>query len=179
MQRMLAAAVFCVATLPIAAQTWTEGSIVGVPLEHGKSPVVVYVWHAGLNAVDNIPRKPLPASPAETAVWHTIDLANLAESIVENGVPADAKAIVLQGIAGATGVAGVYCGMVANFRAPGATLHAGNYQIQAIASNPGGSYRENVSITVPVRDRKFEFWWNHNYQDCPMFLTLTVQQYIR
>jgi hypothetical protein len=160
-----------IALLLLLAQAWVESSIIGVPTESSKHPLVVYVWGAGAEAEKNIPTRVLAPDR-----WHTIDLAD--PSMPVNNIPADTNAIELGGLLGSSGQPSVICGLVANFRAPGATMEALNYQIQG-AAMPGAGFRANASVMVPVRDRRFEFWWHTTDPACPMFLSLSVQWYAR
>jgi len=157
----------------VAQQLWTESTIMGTPVDNAKTAFGVYVWQDGSNPSLNVPRRPLPPDQ-----WHTIDLNDdLSQLAWPVDLPEDTKAIVLAGLVGSSGAIGVYCGMTATFRAIGSS--ATEYTVQAVASVPGGAYRQNSSVVVPLRNRRFEFFWHAADLTCPMFAQFTIQQYFR
>lgn len=149
----------------VSAQSWSEGTVVGVPIDG--SLTVISIWGTGLDATANVPGRQLPPDR-----WTTIDLTPFE-------IPPDVIAVELQGMLISSGAPGVYCGMVAAFRPPGSVQDEGNYQLQAVASLPGGAFRQNVTLTVPVRNRRFQFWWHYPEAACPMAIHLTLQKYVR
>jgi hypothetical protein len=153
---------------------WTESTITGTPLDNAKAAFGVYVWGNGLDASMNIPRRPLPPD-----VWHTIDLNDdLSQIVWPVELPADTKAIVLAGVCGTQGAPGIYCSVIQTFRAIGSS--AAEYQIAAVSSVPGGAFRQNSTVVVPLRDRKFEFQWHASEPNAQeLYQQFTIQQYMR
>ena len=182
LQLVSVAIVFAVAGfMALRAQSaWTEGTVIGLSTDSSKHPAIVYVWGMGDNGAVNLPQRPLP--PDE---WHTIDLAELSNYPPPNNLPlpSDVKAIQLAAMVGSSGLIGAECGQVATFRAPGSTLDPWSYQLQAANSTlypfGAGPYRQQMSVMVPLVDGKFEFWWHASNPECPMFLVLALQFYVR
>lgn len=153
---------------------WTESTIVGTPLDNAKAALGVYVWGNGLDASMNIPRRPLPPD-----VWHTIDLNDdLSQMVWPVDLPPDTKAIVLAGVCGTSGATGIYSSVIQTFRAIGS--HAAEYQVAAVSGVPGGAFRQNSSVIVPLIDRKFEFQWHASEPNAvALYQQFTIQQYMR
>ena len=85
-------------------------------------------------------------------MWHTIDLKPL-------GVSADAIFAEIQGFLIITDLGSEIDNLTATFRAPGSTLDAGNYQMQAISVFSGDGQRQVQSCTVALVNGCFEFYW--------------------
>lgn len=156
-------------TTASAQQRWVEGAVGVITYA---APNAVYVWGDGSVANSNFPKRAL--APLQ---WHSIDLSML--EAWGYAIPTDAKAVFLSAALGTSGKPGVYCGMVAALRKPGSGFSEWNYQIQAVASLPGGAFRQSTSVWVPIQDRKIEFWWNAPDLTCPLFINITIQAYLR
>lgn len=86
------------------------------------------------------------------SVWHTIDLKPL-------GVTADAQFAEITGFVIITDGGPEIDNLTATFRRPSGTLHEGNYQMQAISVFTGDGARQVQSVTVPLVEGCFEFYW--------------------
>jgi hypothetical protein len=93
--------------------------------------------------------------------WHTIDLK-------PHGVTADAKwaEIVMHLIITHGALTGI-ANLTATFRPPGATLDAGNYQMQTIEPWTGGGERGSQMVRVGLVDGCFEFYWKKHRAGVP------------
>ena len=163
---LLVLALLGVLVTPLGAQTSTETSVVGVPTE---PPWVIYIVGDGTHAEWNIPHVSIPRQQ-----WTEIDLAPY-------DIPADTKAVELRGWFISSGYPAIYCGMVATIRPYGSDHYEWAYQFQAVASTPGGAFRQIETKKVPVRGRKLEFWWYYpyDYSYCPMTMLFTLEAYYR
>jgi hypothetical protein len=85
-------------------------------------------------------------------MWHTIDLKPL-------GVSADASFAEINGFLIITDLGSEIDNLTATFRAPGSTLDAGNYQMQAISVFSGDGARQVQSVTVALVDGCFQLFW--------------------
>jgi hypothetical protein len=98
-----------------------------------------------------------PYVPYAPGQWHTISLASL-------GVPADAISADISIIAGVTHNLGfnAQCWVAAQFRKPGSTFAATNWDI--ISSkflDPEGD-REATGRDFPIVNAQIEFYWDYN-----------------
>jgi hypothetical protein len=84
--------------------------------------------------------------------WHTVDLKPL-------GVDADAVFAELTGFLIITDAGPEIDNLTATFRRVGSTLNEGNYQMQAISVFTGDGARQVQSVTVPLVNGCFEFYW--------------------
>lgn len=163
---------------------WLEGSAIGVPAGNAKRPIGIFVRY---DASFTIPNVPLPPD-----TWHTIDLNNGPQWVVNNdpdtfqpNLPNDVKAVFLSGllIISHPGYPTGTVDLWANFRAPGDTLDAGSYQIQTIQAGPAADQpvpgvRSNCAVWVPVKDKKFEFYWHYSPPGAPAMMNLSLQAYV-
>lgn len=162
-----------VATAALAGQ-WQEGSTIGIPLDNAKFPAQIIVADSGT-------QWPLQSIPP--GVWVTIDLANGPQwgsgPTWQPNVPPDIKGTFWSGLLIISHPGGgVTCNITVNFRAPGSTLTAGNYQAQTLEATSYAGVRSNAAVWVPVVDRKFEFHWTHT-PGCPSMINLSLQAYVR
>ena len=93
-------------------------------------------------------------------MWHTIDLKPL-------GVSADATFAEINGFLIITDVDPDIDNLTATFRAPGSTLHEGNYQMQAISVFSGDGARQVQSVTVALVNGCFQFYWQKTVGGVP------------
>lgn len=114
--------------------------------------IFTYDQHSGPTVVfagDGTSGSPPHYAPGQ---WHTIDLKPL-------GVSADAKFAEITGFLIITDLGPEIDNLTATFRAPGSTLDAGNYQMQAISVFSGDGQRQVQSCTVALVNGCFEFYW--------------------
>lgn len=152
------------AALFLTAATWTEGTIIGVPTDNPKRPVVVFA-------------NSYTGEGPSAGQWATID--------VSEHVPQDTKAVFLSGILILThGTTAETCNLTTTFRAPGSTHPASDYNGQAVEGAIGNGIRSTMSLWAPVVDGKFEFQWNRNTggnwpAHCAYGVNLSLQAYAR
>jgi hypothetical protein len=148
---------------------WIRCKELWVPPRHSKIGCI-YIHAHGEDPSKNRPRKPMPKSE-----WHTIDLAPY-------GIPKRTKAVFLAPIFVTQG-SGVpadrppqYTSMTFTARKPGCTELTGmDYLAAAVASMPGGAFRQNAALWVPVKDRTFEFFWYWHEPDAELILNVLLQ----
>ena len=150
--------------------SWTEGTIIGVPTDNSKT-TLIYIQENGANPAGNLPPMALPILQ-----WHTITFAHLPPQYIP---PHDVKAIGISGTLVSSGGPPVYCSMILTFRAPGSNLSCWDYQGIAVSSLPGGAFRQNLALVVPVVNGAFEFCWFYSNPECPMIVNLSLQSYVR
>lgn len=155
------------------AQQWIETTRLGVNPDNSKGPIAVYVGgnFAGWSDAQAIP---MPMAPGQ---WHRVTLPS--------SVPADVRAVFLSGLliithpSDANGVRlPIICNVTGTVRAPGSSLHEGNYQLQAITTATADGVRSNAATWVPVVDRTFEFFYTMT-PGCPTLINLSLQAYTR
>lgn len=166
---LIACALF--ASVPSVSAQWREGAAIGVPTN---APQVIFLNE---DTGEAIPAHALPRHE-----WHTIDLSGM-------DLPVDTIAVFLQGLFIITNdtlnVGPVWdCNLTATFRAPGSTLHQGNYQLQALikpgVTGQGNGVRNPVGLWVPVINRQFEFYWSYIAQPgCGSLINLKMGAYLR
>jgi hypothetical protein len=143
---------------------WVEGSIVGVRDDH-QGPTALFI-----NTAANY--------GAEPNVWHDLDVCAL-------GVPADVKAVFLQGMLIIThGTTGETANLTIAFRSPTSTMDAGNYIGQVIEPWIGGGQRSPFAAFVPVIGGKVQYQWRRGTQgsypaNSAYGLNFTCQAYVR
>ncbi len=110
--------------------------------------------------------------------WTTVDLTP--------HIPADAKAVFLQGILIITHGANVETAdLTINLRPPSSPEAGANYEGQTIEAMVGGGQRSSFAAWVSVENGKFQFWWNAttspgNWPDWSSYgVNLTVQAFTR
>ncbi len=86
------------------------------------------------------------------STWNTVDLLPL-------GVTPDATFAEITGHVIITDVDSLTNDLRATFRPVGSQMGAGNYQMQAVTVWSGDGHRGVQSVTVPLVDGKFEFYW--------------------
>lgn len=129
---------------------WRESNRIFTHENHA-GPTVVF---AGDTVAAGDPRNYTPGQ------WHTIDLKPL-------GVSADATFAEISGFLIITDNGPEIDNLTATFRRPGGTLHEGNYQMQAISVFAGDGARQVQSVTVPLVDGRFEFFWRKEVGGVP------------
>lgn len=156
---------------------WAECDVTGIPLGNAKNVGQIIVGTSGV-------QWPLMAIPPSQ--WVTIDYSNGPQWGAIGGpwqpnLPLDVKGIFLSGILiishPGNGVG--TCNIIANFRAPGSSLAAGNYQMQTLEAGNLEGVRSNAAVWVPMVDRKIEFYWQATPTNAPAMLNLSMQAYIR
>ncbi len=135
---------------------WIEGFAVGVPVGNAKNACQIF---AGTNT------SPWPMIAMPQNQWITVDLHHGPQwgdtDRWQPNLPANMKAVFLSGELIITGDLSdpTTENLWMNFRSPGDSLQAGNYQSHTIAPNYFGS-RSNCCVWVPVVGNKFEVYWN-------------------
>lgn len=129
---------------------WVESNRVFTWSPHS-GPTVIF---SGDNVSASDPRNYAPGQ------WHTIDLKPL-------GVSADATFAEITGFLIITDQGPEIDNLTATFRRPGGTLHEGNYQMQAISVFSGDGARQVQSVTVPLVNGCFEFFWQKTVGGVP------------
>lgn len=156
-----------------AQEQWNEGVTIGVP-RSAPGGLAVYVVGTGADSAANRPHVALGHN-----AWHSIDLADPSYPVDLN-IPYDAKAVFLMGVLITSGLPNVNCSIMVTFRTPGdVSANPENYTVAAASALPGGAYRQDVAMWVPVVNRHFDFYWRYMDPDCPMIISLRVQAYVR
>jgi hypothetical protein len=164
MRRLLSLLLVLLAA-PASAQ-WVEGTRIGVNADNSKAPLALYIG-GNYDAWRDEHAIPRPMAPDQ---WHTVTLSN---------IPSDSIAVFLSGLMVITHpLTPVICNLTATFRAPGSTLHPGNYQIQVAATRTLDGPRSTVATWVPVKHQQFEFFYTMT-PGCPSLINLSLQAYLR
>lgn len=157
---------------------WVTGNRVSVPAGSPTNAPGIFV-----STASNVTFPKIALPPGQ---WHTIDLADGPQwGTWQPDIPSTTVGVELAGILIVTNATNTstptMCDVHVTFRQPGSLLASGNYQMQAIAV-PGDGARSNATVTVPVINKKFEFFWTFapicGVLPSAVAINLTVQKVI-
>lgn len=131
----------------IALAGWLSAGQFYIPdgLQEGQHNLIFINTHSG--------HMPIPENQ-----WVSVDTT-------PNLVPQDATAVLVQGTLIIThGTTPASCDLQIYVRKPGTTYSAFGAFGQVVETQVGGGQRSPWSFVVPVKDGKFEFWWQRSTQ---------------
>ena len=137
--------------------TWTESRYIGFNADNNHRPWLVF----------NTTVYPPGSCPGFDGTVHAIQPCNFAPdtwvnvSMVQYGIPADAKEIFVQGLLIITpGNTGGPTEVWFQCRAPGSAIAGGAYNAQTLGRSPDIGQRSTAAMWCPVKDGMAQFLWH-------------------